>query len=96
MEELTPLEIVDTILIPSLDQVGSRYEKGEIFLPQLIQSAETVKKAFTVLKEHLLEKKESNLPLQREKIILATVRGDIHDIGKNIVKILRKLWLRSY
>ncbi|NMA02158.1 MAG: dihydropteroate synthase [Clostridia bacterium] len=88
LEELTPLEIVDTILIPSLDQVGSRYEKGEIFLPQLIQSAETVKKAFTVLKEHLLEKKESNLPLQREKIILATVRGDIHDIGKNIVKIL--------
>lgn len=80
-----PLEIIDEYLIPALDTVGERYEKGDIFLPQLIQSAETVKRAFEVLKENM--KGESDDAV-KGKIVIATVKGDIHDIGKNIVKIL--------
>lgn len=80
------LEIVNEYLIPALDIVGDEYEKGIIFLPQLIQSAETVKCAFDVLKESL--KKNESAGITKGKIILATVKGDIHDIGKNIVKVI--------
>jgi len=80
------LEIVNEYLIPALDIVGDEYEKGIIFLPQLIQSAETVKCAFDVLKESL--KKSESAGITKGKIILATVKGDIHDIGKNIVKVI--------
>lgn len=86
LQSLEPMDIVDTYLIPALDIVGIRYEKGEIFLPQLIRSAETVKEAFTVIKDQLL--KEGKGRISKGKILLATVKGDIHDIGKNIVKIL--------
>lgn len=78
--------ILDEILIPSLDIVGKKYEKGEIFLPQLIQSAEAVKGSLSIIKEHLL--KNSKNSVYKGKIIVATVKGDIHDIGKNIVKIM--------
>ncbi|MBO3445172.1 homocysteine S-methyltransferase family protein [Clostridium sp. CCUG 7971] len=78
--------ILDEILIPALDIVGKKYDSGEIFLPQLIQSAETVKVSLNVIKENLL--KESNNTMSKGKIIVATVKGDIHDIGKNIVKIM--------
>ena len=84
--EKDPLEIVNEYLVPALDLVGERYEKGSIFLPQLIQSAETVKSAFEVLKESL--SKGSGTDISKGKILLATVKGDIHDIGKNIVKVL--------
>lgn len=84
--ERDPLEIVNEYLVPALDLVGERYEKGSIFLPQLIQSAETVKSAFEVLKESL--SKGSGTDISKGKILLATVKGDIHDIGKNIVKVL--------
>jgi len=80
------LEIVNEYLIPALDIVGDEYEKGVIFLPQLIQSAETVKCAFDVLKESL--KTNHSAGITKGKIILATVKGDIHDIGKNIVKVI--------
>ena len=80
-----PLEIVDEYLIPALDTVGQKYETGEIFLPQLIQSAETVKRAFEVLKEEMAD---DSVCHTKGKIVIATVKGDIHDIGKNIVKIL--------
>jgi len=80
------LEIVNEFLIPALDIVGDEYEKGVIFLPQLIQSAETVKCAFDVLKESL--KRNQSAGITKGKIILATVKGDIHDIGKNIVKVI--------
>lgn len=80
-----PMEIVNSYIIPALDEAGEKYEKGEFFLPQLIQSAETVKKSFKVLKEAL---KESEQKINKGKIILATVKGDIHDIGKNIVKVM--------
>lgn len=86
LKENTELTIVNNILIPALDEVGMKYEKGEIFLPQLIQSAETVKKAFDVIKENLILNDGNKI--SKGKIILATVKGDIHDIGKNIVKVI--------
>lgn len=86
LQSLGPMEIVDSYLIPALDDVGLRYEKGEIFLPQLIRSAETVKEAFRVIKDRMLN--EDGNRISKGKILLATVEGDIHDIGKNIVKIL--------
>lgn len=78
--------ILDKILIPSLDKIGKRYDSGEIFLPQLIQCAETVKASLSIIKENLL--KENTNSISKGKIIVATVQGDIHDIGKNIVKIM--------
>ncbi len=80
------LQIVNEYLIPALDKSGDDFEKGVIFLPQLIQSAETVKSSFDVLKESL--KKKETKGISKGKIILATVKGDIHDIGKNIVKVI--------
>lgn len=79
-----PLAIIDNEFIPALDIVGERYEKGILFLPQLIQSAEAVKQGFDLLKAAL--PKDSGV--SKGRIVLATVYGDIHDIGKNIVKML--------
>lgn len=83
LERETPLEIVNRRIIPALDEVGERYERGSLFLPQLMASAEAVKAAFAVVSRRLP-------PGAGEKgtILLATVKGDIHDIGKNIVKML--------
>lgn len=86
LQEKKELEVVNEYLIPALDIVGERYEKGIIFLPQLIGSAETVKKSFEVLKQSLKSKESGTL--SKGKIIMATVKGDIHDIGKNIVKVI--------
>jgi len=86
LKTMSEMDIINKYLIPSLDIVGKKYESGEIFLPQLLQSAETVKKAFVVIKESLIL--STGTKLSKGKIVLATVRGDIHDIGKNIVKIL--------
>jgi 5-methyltetrahydrofolate--homocysteine methyltransferase len=80
------LEIVNKYLIPALDIVGDKYEKGELFLPQLIQAAETVKNAFTILKTEII--KSNSKSISKGKILVATVKGDIHDIGKNIVKVI--------
>jgi 5-methyltetrahydrofolate--homocysteine methyltransferase len=84
LEENDALDIVNKYLIPALDIVGERYEKGKIFLPQLVQSAETVKEAFTVLKEEMAI--SGGRDISKGKIVMATVKGDVHDIGKNIVK----------
>ncbi len=86
LKEEDGLAIVDRYLIPALDRVGDGYEKGELFLPQLIQAAETVKRAFAVIKEDL--EKNKTAAVGKGKIVIATVKGDVHDIGKNIVKIL--------
>ena len=83
---LAPLEIIDSHLIPALDAVGKGFEKGTVFLPQLLMSADAAKIAFGVLKEHLAASGGSEK--KKQKVILATVKGDIHDIGKNIVKVL--------
>lgn len=78
--------ILDEILIPALDKVGEKYDKGELFLPQMIQSAETVKVSLNIIKERLSQNNSNDG--SKGKIIVATVQGDIHDIGKNIVKIM--------
>lgn len=84
--EKEPLEIIDQHLIPALNLVGEKYEKGELFLPKLLKTAATVKESFSVLKMQM--KQENNQKLAKGKILLATVEGDVHDIGKNIVKVL--------
>lgn len=86
LKTMNELNIVNEILIPALDEVGLKYEKGEIFLPQLIQCAETVKKSFEVIKKKIVITNSNNI--SKGKIVLATVKGDIHDIGKNIVKVI--------
>nr|WP_317282181.1 homocysteine S-methyltransferase family protein [uncultured Sellimonas sp.] len=86
LETKEPLEIIDTYLIPALDKVGKGFEKGTVFLPQLLMSADAAKEAFAVIKERMQAGKIEEK--KKEKIILATVKGDIHDIGKNIVKVL--------
>lgn len=83
LSNMEPMRLVEDVMIPALDEVGKGFEKGTVFLPQLLQSAETVKEAFEAVKE--LAKGET---VKKGKIILATVYGDIHDIGKNIVKLL--------
>ncbi|MCR4614606.1 MAG: homocysteine S-methyltransferase family protein [Clostridiales bacterium] len=85
-----PMDIVNNSIIPSLDRVGKDFEKGTVFLPQLLMSAEAAKAAFEVIKNAIAASGNKNEKIGR--IILATVEGDIHDIGKNIVKVL----LESY
>ncbi len=80
------LSIINEEMIPALDQVGKGFENGTVFLPQLLMSAEAAKAAFEVIKEHMSRSGETRE--KKGKIILATVKGDIHDIGKNIVKVL--------
>mgnify|MGYP001199424952 FL=1 len=86
LEEKEPLAIINDQMIPALDRVGKGFEKGTIFLPQLLMSAEAAKVAFEVIKT----KMDAKGQVQEKKgtIVLATVKGDIHDIGKNIVKVL--------
>ena len=67
--------------------MGKGFEKGTVFLPQLLMSAEAAKAAFTVIKESLAAVRTGSGE-KKEKVMLATVKGDIHDIGKNIVKVL--------
>lgn len=86
LEADTALSIINQFFIPALDEVGKRFENGTIFLPQLMQSAEAVQNGFAVIKEEM-EKTGEKGP-SRGKILLATVHGDIHDIGKNIVRML--------
>lgn len=86
LETTDAMQIVNEMLIPALDKVGDDFERNKIFLPQLIQSANTAQECFEVIKNHI--SKTSGSPVSKGKIILATVKGDIHDIGKNIVKVL--------
>ena len=86
LKTLEPLVIINEEMIPALDRVGKGFEKGTVFLPQLLMSAEAAKAAFEVIKEQLA--KSGREEEKKGKIILATVKGDIHDIGKNIVKVL--------
>lgn len=78
------MEIIEKYIIPSLDEVGAGFEKGTMFLPQLIQSAECAKNSFAEIQRRFSNNKEAS----KGKIVIATVKGDVHDIGKNIVKLL--------
>lgn len=80
------MEIVDELLIPALDKAGAEFESGKIFLPQLIMAAGVAQAAFEVIKNHMA--KSGGKSVSKGKVVLATVKGDIHDIGKNIVKVL--------
>lgn len=82
----TPLEIIDGILIPALDKVGKDFEDNKVFLPGLLMSAETAGISFDIIKNHL--QNNGSETAKKGKIVIATVKGDIHDIGKNIVKVL--------
>ncbi len=79
-----PLEVINDELIPALDKVGKGFEKGTVFLPQLLMSADAAKAAFEVVKQAMAGKPRE----MKGKVIIATVKGDIHDIGKNIVKVM--------
>ena len=84
LKDTAALDLIDRDLIPALDQVGKGFEAGTVFLPQLLMSAEAAKAAFEVVKEYLKGQPQE----VKGRIVLATVKGDIHDIGKNIVKVM--------
>jgi 5-methyltetrahydrofolate--homocysteine methyltransferase len=86
LQNSAPLDVINEHIIPALDIVGDGFEKNTIFLPQLLMSADSAKAAFDEIKAHMV--KVGNAQVKGEKIIIATVEGDIHDIGKNIVKVL--------
>jgi 5-methyltetrahydrofolate--homocysteine methyltransferase len=76
--------VIDELIIPALDEVGKGFEAGTVYLPQLLMSADAAKAAFAVIKEKL----SGSAQQIKGRVILATVKGDIHDIGKNIVKVM--------
>lgn len=86
LKDTDPLEVVNAHIVPALDMVGTGFESGKVYLPQLLMSAEAAKAAFSQVKDVLSA--ASDTAQKGEKVIVATVKGDIHDIGKNIVKIL--------
>ena len=85
LETCSPLDIIDQGFVPALNQVGDGFETGEVFLPSLMMSAEAVKAGFDVIKAARKPEDEAS---SKGKVVVATVQGDIHDIGKNIAKML--------
>ncbi len=86
LQTKTPIEIIDSILVPALNEVGKGFEENTIFLPSLLMSAETAGASFEIIKEYMVGSGAKTE--EKGKILIATVEGDIHDIGKNIVKVL--------
>lgn len=86
LKTMEPLEIINKTLIPALDRIGKNFEKGKVFLPQLILAAEVTQASFEVIKRKLAA--DNKTPVSKGKIVMATVKGDVHDIGKNIVKVI--------
>lgn len=86
LKETAPMDIINKELVPALDVVGQGFEKGTIFLPQLLMSAEAAKAGFEAVNEHM--RASGGVKEKKATIVIATVKGDIHDIGKNIVKVL--------
>lgn len=84
LETTEPMTVINEKIIPALDEVGRGFEKKTVYLPQLLMSAEAASRAFEAVKEKMGDRKGES----RGKIVLATVKGDIHDIGKNIVRVL--------
>ena len=80
------LSIINNHLIPGLDFVGKRFEQKTMYLPQLLMAAEAAKAAFAEIRDYMEKTGKKGAP--KGKVIIATVKGDIHDIGKNIVKVL--------
>ncbi len=88
IQRLSPMQIINDMIIPALNEIGEDFEAGKVYLPQLLMSAEAAAAAFNIVKQKI-DKKSSE---GADTVILATVKGDIHDIGKNIVKVV----LESY
>lgn len=86
LEKTSSMEIINNYIIPALDVVGKGFEEKKVYLPQLLMSAEAAKSAFAVIKDDLDKSGKKEAP--KGTIVIATVKGDIHDIGKNIVKVL--------
>ena len=86
LETCDEMDVVNDYLIPALDKVGRGYEKGTIFLPQMLQAAMAAQAGFDVIKERLAASDKETVSLG--EVVIATVKGDIHDIGKNIVKVI--------
>ena len=87
LSSMEPLDVVNQKLIPALDRVGADFETGKSFLPQLLASAQAAEAGFSVIKEYLSHKNGTD-NISKGKVVLATVKGDVHDIGKNIVKTI--------
>ncbi len=86
LQEKEPMAVINEDLVPALDIVGKGFEQGTVFLPGLLMSAEAAKAGFEAIKEHV--QKSGTVQEKKATIVIATVKGDIHDIGKNIVKVL--------
>ena len=86
LSKFDSMDIVNKALIPALDDIGAEFEKGTLFLPQLIMGASVASAAFEVIKENMQQ--NGSQKVSKGKIVIATVKGDVHDIGKNIVKVL--------
>ena len=86
LETTEPLDVINGHLVPALDEVGRQFEQKKLFLPQLLNAAKTASACFDVIKKRL--QASGGQERKKAKVILATVKGDVHDIGKNIVKVL--------
>lgn len=86
LKNMSPLDVINGEIIPALDAVGKKFEEKTVFLPQLLMSAEAAKAAFESIKKYYAERGGNRE--KRSKFVIATVYGDIHDIGKNIVKVI--------
>ena len=87
LEKCSPLEIVEGALLEGMERVGELFSEGKMFLPQVIKSAKVMRNAVTIL-QPFMEKDQGDIPRLRRKMILATAKGDVHDIGKNILGIV--------
>ncbi|MFX1507395.1 MAG: B12-binding domain-containing protein [Promethearchaeota archaeon] len=81
-----PLKVIDEVLSPTMEEIGNKFDRMDIFLPELMGAAEAMQAATSVLTKHIQSTTER--PMTKGKVVLGTVHGDIHEIGKNIVKIM--------
>ncbi len=89
---ILPLDIINGMIIPALNNVGAAFEAKKMFLPQLLMSAEAAKSAFDIIKNHMAKTEAADgEKTEKRYVVIATVKGDIHDIGKNIVKVLLEI-----
>ncbi|MFX0013273.1 MAG: B12-binding domain-containing protein [Promethearchaeota archaeon] len=85
--QVDPLKVIDEVLSPTMEQIGDQFDKMDIFLPELMGAAEAMQAATSVLTEHIKKSTTERLE-SKGKVVIGTVHGDIHEIGKNIVKIM--------
>jgi len=84
--EVDPLQVINEVLSPTMEEIGEKFDKMDIFLPELMGAAEAMQAATSILTEHI--KESSERPKAKGRVVIGTVHGDIHEIGKNIVKIM--------